>query len=224
MLPPEVESVRFSTLASEQDLLRARQLHGQVYVDCGYVEDLAEWGVIDDEFVPRSRYWGGIDTDGDVAGVVRQISSGAELDLPAATRVPLYPEGEEYLRRLDPRRVVEISALAVDRSRWAQAFAISAGLYRAMYQDFIVNRDHTHWLAVMDDYLLPILEGPFHFPFTHLGPPIRYMGGNCRAVALDLSETFHVVYQADADLRTYFLSGLNVDVWHDLAPQDVSVR
>lgn len=217
MRPPTDPSVSFGVITDPSTLLAARQLHGQVYVDSGYVRSLSEWGVIDDRYVDRSTYFGAVTQTGDVAGVVRQINPTIGLDLPAALHVPLSPEGRRHIETLDPRRVVEVSALAVDKAHWTQAFTISAGLYRAMYTEFLTKRSISHWIAIMDDRLLTVMQDMFGFPFRILGSSTWYMGSACTPVALDAYEAFDAVYNTDPELRDYFLEGLDLSTWHDLA-------
>jgi hypothetical protein len=194
-------------LATEPDVVAAaRRLQGRVYLAKGYVDTLRD-GVVDDPYADWSRYYVATQPDGTVVGVCREIL-GTYGELPTLTRFPLDPEFHRWAEHLDPADVVEVSALAVDKTGVVSSREVSAGLYRAVWQYAVTTGHHRYWVANMSEHLLRTLNGAFGLGFEPIGPPAPYLGPPTLPCRLELATLPARVVRAHPAIAQWFCEGL----------------
>lgn len=183
----------------------ARRLHGRVYLAEGYVGALVD-GMVDDPYVVSARYFVATAPGGDVVGVCRQIV-GLGAALPTLDRFSLDPAYRRWADAVDPREVVEVSALAVDREV-ASTRQVSAGLYRQMWQRALVTGEHRYWVANVSEHLLAVFNDSFGFGFETMGPPQAYMGPPTVPCRLELTGLAARVTRTHPHVVAWFCEGM----------------
>ncbi|HEX7096328.1 MAG TPA: GNAT family N-acetyltransferase, partial [Acidimicrobiales bacterium] len=98
--------------ARDDEVVHARKLHGQRYLEEGYVVSLNDDGMIDDPYVPRSEYLVAIDPATDeMVGTCRLITSNAH-SFPVLDHMYVDPEWYDTLMQTSSTELAEVSALA----------------------------------------------------------------------------------------------------------------
>lgn len=203
----------FRRAAGHEEILAARRLHHDVYLQHGFIKQTQPEGVIDDEFLPQSTFVVALDAAGAVVGVCRQIGPTRGGDLPVTKHFEIEPGPRSFLaEHVD--ECVEIGSLAVESTRRAHhRHEISAGLYRFMWQDAMRGRATgrsriRYWLAAIDQGVLRLFRDRFKFNFVDIGTPRPYMGSLTVPVVLDIVDEYFFMEREDPDLLAYFMDGL----------------
>ncbi|MFL6137052.1 MAG: N-acyl amino acid synthase FeeM domain-containing protein [Frankiaceae bacterium] len=185
----------------------ARRLQGRVYLDRGFVGELRD-GMVDDPYVPHARYFVAAAPGGQVVGVCRQIL-GPLVELPTLTRFRLHPPYRAWADAVNAGDVVELSALAVDRSLVAASGRmVSAGLYRQMWQRAFTRHEHRYWVANVSPRLLDVLNGAFGFGFEPMGDAQPYVGPPTVPCRLELDTLPARLLRTHPDVAAWFLDGM----------------
>lgn len=206
-------NVTIEILSNNDRLLEARRLQGQRFVDAGFVSELNADGVIDDEWVPISTYFGAIAANGAVVGVARLIPNSA-AGLPALQEFRLSDAGSEVVDGIEPRRLVEVSALAIARGQgFSRSSMVADHLYRAMYQHSVVTAEYTHWCAALDVRVKRHLVSSRNFLLLEeIGEEKDYLGSPTVPVLLDLLEQARHSARTSPSSTGFFASGLVIDI------------
>ena len=223
-LVPTIPGLIVREAATTSELLAARRLHAQCYVESGYVEaaELVH-GLIEDPWVPFSTYVVAIDADEDeIVGTARIIRPSVR-GFPAFEFFTPTDDALEIFADLDPNRCSEISALATPRSGF-QNMAISAAIYGFVWREAVEN-ERAYMLAIMDDRLFRILRRWFHFPFEAIGEPRHWMGARTTPAAMYIPRTITELGTDHPDMLAYFsgdlmfseLDQVSIDIRSDIA-------
>jgi len=219
-LIPTIPGLECRAVRSAAELLAVRRLHAQCYVDAGYVneEELDQYGLIDDAWVPYSDYFAAVDTDEDtVVGTCRIIR-------PSVRGFPAFEqatsdEALSVFASLDPNQCIEVSALATSREG-LQNMAVSAALYGLVWREAIRAR-RAYMLALMDDRLLRIMRRWFMAPFEPIGASDYYMGSQSTPVAMYIPRCYDVLRERTPDNLEYFSGEIS---FSELAEVAVDLR
>lgn len=207
-----VSEVTVEILRDEALILEARRLHGERYLEAGFVDELSSDGTIRDRWVSISTYFGAIAADGSVVGVARLIPH-TWLGLPALESFRLTASGAATVKQIPESRLVEVSALAVARGQSVSSSSrVAKALYRGMYQHSVVTAGHTHWCAALDVRVKSHLMNTYNFLFEDIGEVGDYLGSPTAPVVLDLlGQARHFAVTAP-ERNEFFLSGLIIDL------------
>ena len=174
---------------SEEDVRSARQLHGRRYLDAGYVTELADDGVIDDDWVAHSKYLVAVeDSSNEIIGTCRMIQPSVR-GFPLFRYLPVSEDANRTFADMNPNRCTEVSALATARTG-LQEFAVGASLYAAVWQTAVAE-GYAYLLAGIDRRLFRLLYRQLGFPYEPLGEPVEYMGSLTIPTALYLPKAIH---------------------------------
>ncbi len=192
-------------LARDAAVLRqARELHGRVYLESGYVTELTD-GVIVDEHVEASTYFVAIDSEREsVSGVCRQISQHCAAGLPTLKHFDVDPAFMSLVQDLAPNAVVEISALAVDPVASRSRRVLAAELYRLMYRSSVSGGAHRLWVANIAPRMLDAFNRLLTCNFITIGRPTFYMGSETVPVALDLGAVWLHMQRVNPQAHAWF--------------------
>lgn len=191
--------------AAEQ--LHARQLHAHIYAELGYIDESPPTGVIDDVWTAHAQTYVAVDPSGEIVGSSRLISwsdqqlptvINYDLDLPAVGLAASAAEG----------RLTEVSALVVDKDNVPEPLAVSAGLYRAMWQDEVRHRSSDAWVFAVEPWLFKVFRETLGFPIRQLAESRFYMGAECLPVTLELAPALPYMWQTRPDVVEWFVEGL----------------
>lgn len=211
MTGSESSPVEYRPAVSTAEVDQARRLHGRVYLACGYVERLED-GKVEDAYVQHSEYFVAVQS-GQVLGVCRQILPTGP-DLPCLRYFDIEPaKRRDLLRMCQAEDVVEVSALAVERTPQFPRGMLAANLYRSMWQHAMRLGARRYWLAAVDDALLSTLRDVFAFPFRPLGPSRQYMGGVCTPCLMDSEEAAGYMIPRNPAGAKWFFEGLPTRFW-----------
>ena len=211
----DLDALRYALADDPETVEEARRLQGRVYRERGFVTWLND-GMVDDPYVPHARYFVATMPDGRVVGVCRQIL-GALVGLPTLTRFALDARYRAWADGVGPDEVVELSALAVDRSLGANSGRmVSAGLYRQMWQRAFTTREHRYWVANVSPRLLEVLNGAFGFGFEPMGEAQPYVGPPTVPCRLELETLPARMLRNHPGVSAWFLQGLPEPVVIDL--------
>jgi hypothetical protein len=203
----DVDAMWFGLADDPEVIAAARRLQGRVYAERGFVTQLND-GMVDDPYVAHARYFVATAPDGRVVGVCRQIL-GPLVGLPTLTRFRLDPPYRAWADGVDPADVVELSALAVDRSlAGGSGRLVSAGLYRQMWQRAFTRREHRYWVANVSPRLLDVLNGVFGFGFEPMGAAQPYVGPPTVPCRLELETLPARMLRNHPGVSAWFLTGL----------------
>lgn len=202
-LIPTIPGLDVRAPVGASEVLGARRMHAQCYLDEGYVstDDLVG-GLIEDPWVPFSSYVVAVDTEsGEIVGTARIIRPSVR-GFPAFEFFPMLDSAAPFFRDLDPNRCSEISALATPRSG-LQNMAISAAIYGYVWREAVENQ-RAYMLAILDDRLLRILRRWFQFPFEVIGEAREYMGARTMPTAMYIPRTVEVLTEQNPDALRFF--------------------
>ena len=215
-LVPTIPGLVVREPQSAAELLAARRLHAECYVDAGYVDEssLVD-GLIEDAWVPFSTYAIAIDTEADeIVGTARVIRPSVR-GFPAFEFFTPTAEALEIFADLDPSRCSEISALATPRSG-LQNMAISAAIYGFVWREAVENK-RAYMLAIMDDRLFRILRRWFHFPFEAIGESRYWMGARTTPAAMYIPRTIHELSTDHPDALQFFSGDISFSELDEVA-------
>lgn len=203
-LIPTVPGLAVRPVDNSEEMMAARRLHAQCYLDAGYISDadLSSDRIIHDDWVAFSDYFVAVDTDADeIVGTCRIIRPSVR-GFPCFQHFALREDAQSIFRTMDPNRCSEISALATPRNG-LQNMAISAALYGMVWRESIRN-SRAYMLAIVDDRLLRIMRRWFEFPFEAIGEPTFYMGARTTPVAMYIPRTVEHLRSVNPDALAYF--------------------
>lgn len=208
-----------------------RRLVAERYRERGYVgEGDIEDGMLArsvDPYVNESEYFWTADDKGSVTSTVRMIHpASADTLLPIEKEFSLYDIQRQVLlnqKRTDPKKVVEISALA--RKKGTKFDGATYEMYKTIWQ-----HAKRHGIVVCaissDEFLDKLLVEMFGSAIERAGEPAVYLGSttipsvlspdNCAA---GMAEIYRSKSGDDAkayiELIEYFMDGLNVEYFSD---------
>ena len=203
--------VAFRPAATEQEVREGRRVHARAYAAAGYT-DTCEDGLITDEWVPSSTYFVAVSRSS-IVGVSRTIRTEDPASLPVLRLLEVDASWRRRLEALAGTQVVEVSALAVDEEMRKQSRAISAGLYRCMYQNSLGDTEQRWWLAMADVRLYRTLTSVFGLNLQPMGDAQFYKGSNCLPCALDLHASTLHKQVLSTDVLAWFTDGLEQEHW-----------
>ena len=216
-LIPTVPGLAVRPVDRSTEMLAARRLHAQCYLDAGYIAptDLSAGGVLHDDWVPFSDYYIAVDTEADeIVGTCRIIRPSVR-GFPCFQHFTMTDDAEAVFGTLDPNRCSEISALATPRNG-LQNMAISAALYGKVWRESI-RYSRAYMLAVVDDRLLRIMRRWFEFPFEAIGEPTFYMGARTTPVAMYIPRTVEHLRSVNPDALAYFSGDISFAELNDIS-------
>lgn len=183
-LVPTVPGLSIRSVENPAELLAARRLHSQCFVEEGFIQEseLGSDGLIHDDWVPFSDYFIATDEEAhEIVGTCRLIRPSVR-GFPALQHFDPRPEAMEIFRSLDPNHCAEISALATLRNGM-QHMAISGALYGAVWRRAIETR-RAYLLAIVDDRMLMFTRRFLEIPIIEIGEPREFMGAKTTPTAI----------------------------------------
>jgi|BarGraNGADG00212_1021973.scaffolds.fasta_scaffold14193_1 hypothetical protein len=208
-----MENITFRRAATAQEVLAGRRVQTRAYAAAGYT-DTCEDGLIMDEWVPASTYFVAVSRSS-VVGVSRTIRTEHPASLPVLRHLEVEADWRRRLEPLPGTQVVEVSALAVDKDVCKESRAISAGLYRCMYQDSLSDTEQRWWLAIADVRLYRTLTSVFSLNLQPMGEAQIYKGSDCLPCALDLHEATLQRHVFAPDVIAWFKDGRDQRPWQE---------
>ena len=199
------------TLDEFNELLR---LQADVYASRGMVDD-AMCDELRDRWVDQSIYFGAFLDDKPV-GVARLIPYSQDFHCWDIFEVHA-AWGERFEGMNLERCAYEVSALSVPRDAPGGRHAISAALYRAMFQ-FSLAEARFIWFAGISPVLGRILNRRLGIPLDVIGPGIDYMGSRRMPIIIDLIEFLQRARVESPDEWAYFTNGLEIDLTDQAEP------
>lgn len=183
-LVPTVPGLIVRPVDNPAELLAARRLHSQCFLDEGFITptDLGSDGLLHDDWVPFSDYFIAIDEENDeLVGTCRLIRPSVR-GFPALQHFDVRPEALDVFANLDPNRCAEISALATRRNGM-QHMAISGALYGAIWRRAIETR-RAYLLAIVDDRMFLFTRRFLEIPIVEIGDAREFMGARTTPTAI----------------------------------------
>ena len=165
----------------EAELRAARHLHAKTYLEAGYVDHIAEDGLIDDPWIPYSDFFVAVTGEGEVVGTVRLIRP-SPRGLQTFQHATLFPDQQAFFAELRPDACVEVSSLATTR-QGAENREVAAALYALVWRQSVL-RGHAFMIALMDPRLLRVMQRTLSLPFEAIGPAKHSFGGNVAPAAM----------------------------------------
>lgn len=213
-LLPSLDGIVVRDAIDSLEIEEARRLHGQCYLEAGYVSRLSDCGTIDDPWVIHSDYKVAVDEHtGQIVGTCRLINASVR-GFPVFEHFEIADEALEIFASIDPETCVEVSALATSR-QGAQNFAISAALYGAVWQSALLG-GNAYMLATVDYRVYRILRRQFDFPFEILGTAQDYMGSMTVPVSMYLPRAIAEFRVKHRDELTFFSGAISLSELDDL--------
>lgn len=183
-LVPTVPGLSIRPVDNSQELLAARRLHSQCFVEEGFISsaELGADGLIHDDWVPFSDYFIAVDEQaGQIVGTCRLIRPSVR-GFPAFQHFDVRDDAMEIFADIDTNRCAEISALATLRNGM-QHMAISGALYGAVWRRAIETR-RAYLLAIVDDRMLMFARRFLEIPMLQIGESREFMGARTTPTAI----------------------------------------
>jgi hypothetical protein len=191
-------------------LKQAKELHAQTYLYRGFVDrsDVKK-GIIHEKSDPHQLHadYFVVKNRGKVVAVARQITYKGDGDhrasFPTLDQAVIYNRSRVHLSKIDPRHIVEISALVKKRG---ESQMVPLMLYRELWRHSLGK--HKVWVMACDVRLyerLKIVAGP---AVRHIGRRSSYKGGDVMPVMLE-PHTALGVFMKRAHTRVPFRRVMN---------------
>lgn len=201
---------RLTVLDTPATVLEARRLMAVRYLDAGFVDSIPASGVVVDEWLDESTYFGVIDeADHRIVATARLIRH-SDRRLPVLQDLELDDAGRKWLGDIPDNTIAELSALAIEPGR-KNALQLTRHLYRAMSRFEMEDDGRLTWLAALDVRVLRLLERTLGLSVTQLGPQVWYRGGETVPVGFNVVEQFANWRAAGSQTGDFFLEGLLFD-------------
>ena len=197
----------FGPIEDGPQLDEARRLHGRVYRDLGFISDLPDCGMLEDEWTPHSRFFAAVEPGGPVVGTCRLIPW-TQAGLPTVRTYGLDLAGIGLGDVAEAGRITEVSALATDKQRVPEPLLVSAGLYRCMWQEEARSGASDVWLFSIENWLFETFKDAFGLPVVQVGEGRQYYGAECIPVILDLRDLGAVLWPTRPEIAEWFVDGL----------------
>ena len=165
----------------EVELRAARHLHAKTYLEAGYVDHIAEDGLIDDPWIPYSDFFVAVTGEGEVVGTVRLIRP-SPRGLQTFQHATLFPDQQAFFAELRPDACVEVSSLATTR-QGTENSDVAAALYGVVWREAVLRR-HAFVIALMDERLLRVMKRTLGLPFEAIGPAEYAFGADVTPTAI----------------------------------------
>lgn len=218
MRPPQSADTTFRVVDSHSERDEFRRLQARIYLERGIVDHVPASGMIEDTFVAGSTYL--------IAERNSAIVGGCRL-IPAAPHgLPTFDEfapdepWKSVLAGLWPAKVAEVSALAIDSNKRVTQFAVSAGLFRAVFHHSLMDTTIRVLLGAVEIPLLRIINRAFGIPLNLIGEPHWWLGAVRAPLLIDMVGYMAGARQDDPAAYDYFTQGLVIDVRSDEAAID----
>ena len=201
----------FGPIVHGAQLDEARRLHGRVYQELGFVPNLPDSGMLEDEWTPHSRFFAAVEPGGPVVGTCRLIPW-TEAELPTVVTYGLDLDSLGFGEVAEAGKITEVSALATDKQRVPEPLLVSAGLYRAMWQEEARSGASDVWLFSIENWLFDIFKDAFGLPVDQVGEGKQYYGAVCIPVILDLRDLGAVLWPTRPEIAEWFVEGLPAEL------------
>lgn len=205
---PPVDSVRppvdppegtFVGVATGDLVDEARKLEYEVFLEKGYCEPSADGRIR--EYAPwedRSEFHVVVDPQGRLTAALRTTVDVYErLPVGKFERLNGYPDGV----------LTECASLMVPA--WARGQAGTEALYRSVVMS-AVRRGDGGMVAIGEDWLLEFLNGAYDFGFSRLGPSHWYMGGECFALGVSMSDFLDNMRARQPSFADWFITEVDL--------------
>jgi hypothetical protein len=220
MRPPQSVDTTFRVVDSHRERDEFRRVQARIYMARGIVDRLPASGLIEDEYVDLSTYL--------IAERQRAIVGGCRLIHAEPTGLPTVDEFEpeepwaSVVHGLWPSKVAEVSALAIDSEKRVTQFAVSAGLFRAVFHHALMDTTVRVLVGAVEIPLLRIINRAFSIPLNLISDPHWWLGAVRAPLIIDMVGYMAGARQEDPAAYDYFTQGLVIDVRSDEAAIDKS--
>jgi hypothetical protein len=200
--PATVGAVHVRMAVDEHDLAAARALEHDVFAAEGFIPRSERRVVEAYAYLDAQSRWYLAERDGEAAGVLRVMAPGPAA-VPAVRSFTLDDDARAQLGR---ERYAEVATLAVAAAHRGSDTGLH--LYRAAFADS-VREGVTAWVGVVERWLLDHLNAS-GFPFTPMGEPRSYMGGDCLPAVITFRDALARLRETDPGLHAWMTRGLPV--------------
>jgi hypothetical protein len=220
MRPPQSVDTSFRVVDSHNERDQFRRLQTQIYLRRGIVDQVPPSGMIEDEHVDISTYLIA-ERNSVIVGGCRIIPTDPG-GLPTVVEFRPEEPWRSVIRGLSPAKVAEVSALAIDSDKRVTQFAVSAGLFRAIFHHLLMDTTIRVLLGAVEIPLLRIVNRAFGIPLNLIAEPHWWLGAVRAPLLIDMVGYMASARHDDPAAYDYFTDGLIIDVRSDEAA--ISVR
>lgn len=218
MRPPPSVDTAFRVVDSHEERDEFRRLQARIYLERGIVDHVPASGMLDDRYVDVSTYLIA-ERAGAIIGGCRIIPA-APHGLPTIDEFQSEEPWSSVIGGLWPAKLSEVSALAIDSEKRVTQFAVSAGLFRAMFHHALMDTTTRVLVGAVEIPLLRIINRAFSIPLNLIAEPHWWLGSVRAPLIIDMVGYMASARQEDPAAYDYFTNGLVIDVRSDEAAID----
>jgi len=218
MRPPQSVDTTYRVVHSHDERDAFRRIQARIYLERGIVDSVPASGLLDDEFVDVSTYLIA-ERNSTIIGGCRLIPADPH-GLPTVDEFESEEPWASVISGLWPTQVAEVSALAIDSERRVTQFAVSAGLFRAVFHHSLMDTTFRVIIGAVEIPLLRIVNRAFSIPLNLVAEPHWWLGAVRAPLIIDMVGYIASARQDDPAAYDYFTQGLVIDVRSDEAAID----